>query len=341
MTLTSGDPEAAGPAAVHEAEQAGIDGAVSVEGRSPRQIVWARFRRDKVSMVALVVSAGFILLALIAPKLRDWGVLKPDEFNPDLITGLGSMPSGFAGGVSLAHPLGVEPGTGRDLFSRIVLGLTTSLTVAVLAALFALVLGTALGLISGFAGGAVDTVISRFMDLVLSFPQVLMLLALSPVIKDRIAALMNIPASDPKVTTAFMTLVLGFFGWPIFARIIRGQVLSLREREFVEAARSLGARPWRLYVKELLPHLWAPILVYATLLMPQYVAAEAALGFLGVSFNPPTASLGVILNDSVTYALPDPAFFIFPGLTVFFLVLAFNLLGDGLRDALDPKAGRS
>ena len=138
-----------------------------------------------------------------------------------------------------------------------------------------------------------------------------------------------------------MVLVLGFFGIPLFARIIRGQVLSLREREFIEAARSLGARSRRIYVKELLPHLWAPILVYTTLVMPANISAEAALGFLGVGINPPTASLGAILNDSVNYALPDPAYFIFPGLTVFILVLSFNLLGDGLRDALDPKAGRS
>jgi peptide/nickel transport system permease protein len=118
-------------------------------------------------------------------------------------------------------------------------------------------------------------------------------------------------------------------------------VLSLREREFVEAARSLGARTGRIYTKELLPHLWAPLLVYTTLTLPLNIAAEAALGFLGVGIQAPTPSLGVILNDSVSYALPDPTYFLIPGLTVFILVLAFNLLGDGLRDALDPKAGRS
>lgn len=135
--------------------------------------------------------------------------------------------------------------------------------------------------------------------------------------------------------------MLGGFGWPYIGRLVRTLVLSLREREFVEAARSLGARRGRIYFKELLPHLWAPLLVYTTLVMPANIAAEAALGFLGVGINPPTASLGAILNDSVAYALPDPAYFLFPGLTVFVLVLSFNLLGDGLRDALDPKAGRS
>jgi len=135
--------------------------------------------------------------------------------------------------------------------------------------------------------------------------------------------------------------VLGFFGFPFFARVIRGQVLSLREREFVEAARSLGAKNGRIYFKELLPHLWAPLLVYTTLIMPANISAEAALGYLGVGINPPTASLGAILSDSVNYTQADFAYFLFPGLTVFVLVLAFNLLGDGLRDALDPKAGRS
>jgi peptide/nickel transport system permease protein len=168
-----------------------------------------------------------------------------------------------------------------------------------------------------------------------------MLLSLSVVLVSRIAGIMGVPESDNRAKITFIALVLGFFGFPFFARVVRGQVLSLREREFVEAAKSLGARPGRIYFKELLPHLWAPILVYTTLILPANIAAEASLGFLGVSVTPPTPSLGAILNDSVGYARVDPAFFFFPGMTVFFIVLALNLLGDGLRDALDPKAGRS
>ena len=181
----------------------------------------------------------------------------------------------------------------------------------------------------------------RFLDLILSFPQTLMLLTLAPVLTDRTAALLHVPPPDNRAKITLIAVILGVFGFPFFARIVRGQVLSLREREFVEAARSLGASSRRIYVKELLPHLWAPLLVYITLTLPQNIAAEAALGFLGVGIQAPTPSLGALLNDSVTYALPDPAYFIIPGLTVFLLVLAFNLLGDGLRDALDPKAGRS
>ena len=338
MTIVPGQEDTGDGLAL---DTAALDGAVAIKGRSPWEIVRNRLKRDKTTMASLVLSVLFVVLAILSPILAKVGVLDPNTTHGDLVTGLGSMPDGFAGGISWAHPLGVEPGTGRDLLSRILTGTTTSLTVAVLATLVSLILGTALGLVAGFAGGTVDWLVSRFVDLILSFPSLLMLLALQAVLVKLIADVIHQPESGPTPKIIFMVLVLGFFGIPLFARIIRGQVLSLREREFIEAARSLGARSRRIYVKELLPHLWAPILVYTTLVMPANISAEAALGFLGVGINPPTASLGAILNDSVNYALPDPAYFIFPGLTVFILVLSFNLLGDGLRDALDPKAGRS
>lgn len=318
----------------------GTDGAVAIEGRTPWQIVRSRLRRDKVTMTALVICIIFLVLAIISPLLTRLGALDPYTGNLKLVQGVGSLPEGSMGGISAAHPFGVEPGTGRDMLSRIIAGLTVSLTVATLATLFSVVVGTALGIVAGFARGWLDWVISRFMDLVLSFPSTLMLLSLSAVLISTMSDVFKFPPGAP-ATMAFMVLVLGFFGWPFFARIMRGQVLSLREREFIEAAQSLGARRGRLYFKELLPHLWAPILVYVTLILPQNIAAEAALGFLGVGIQAPTPSFGSILNDSVTYALPDPAYFIIPGLALVTLVLAFNLLGDGLRDALDPKSGRS
>jgi peptide/nickel transport system permease protein len=234
--------------------------------------------------------------------------------------------------------MGVEPGTGRDLFSRVISGLTVSLLVAVCAALVSITLGTIIGIISGTAGGRVDWLFSRVIDFVLSFPQTLMLIALSTIVIDILKEALHVERTPASMI--FMILVMGFFGWPGFARIIRGQVLSLKEREFVEAARSLGAGRWRIYFKELLPHLWAPILVYSTLLMPQNIATEAALGFLGVGIQAPTPSFGSILNDSVHYASVDPPYFIFPGVILFLVVLAFNLVGDGFRDALDPKADR-
>ena len=336
MTIAPGQEDTDDSFAIADA---GLDGAVAIKGRSPWEIVRARVRRDTVTMLALIVAILFLVAGIAAPILAKFGVIRPDAQNPGLVTGLGSIP--VNGGISLAHPLGVEPGTGRDLLARILTGMTTSLTVAVSATVFAIVFGTILGLVAGFAGGWLDWVVSRFMDLVLSFPSTLMLLSLQAVLVGLIASAMNQADSAPGPKIVFMVVVLGFFGFPFFARVIRGQVLSLREREFVEAARSLGARRGRIYLKELLPHLWAPILVYTTLIMPANISAEAALGFLGVGLNPPTASLGAILNDSVAYALPDPTYFLFPGLTVVLLVLSFNLLGDGLRDALDPKSGRS
>ncbi|MFZ0531130.1 MAG: ABC transporter permease [Propionicimonas sp.] len=313
-------------------------GAAAITGRTPWQITRARLRKDKVTMVAFGATIFFVALAVLAPLLTHFGVLDPYTANSDLVGGLGSLPIGPAGGVSTSHWMGVEPGTGRDVFARVVAGLTVSLIVATLAALVSVVLGTVIGIVSGSAGGLVDWSASRITDFVLSFPQTLMLVALSTIVIDALQTVMGTGRTIPSMI--FMILVMGFFGWPIFARVIRGQVLSLKQREFIEASRSLGAGRARIYFKELLPHLWAPILVYATLVMPQNIATEAALGFLGVGIQAPTPSFGSILNDSVHYATSDPAYFIFAGVTLFLVVLSFNLLGDGLRDALDPKADR-
>ena len=314
------------------------DGAVAIAGRTPWQIVRTRLVRDKVTMVAFGVAVLFVLLALTAPLMTRFGIINPYLNNSDLVGGLGSLPIGDFGGVSWEHPMGVEPGTGRDLLSRVLSGLTVSLVVSTSAVAISVVLGTIIGIVSGTAGGKVDWFFSRLIDFVLSFPQTLMLIALSTITIDLLQSALGVGRTPASML--FMIAVMGFFGWPYFARIIRGQVLSLKEREFVEAARSLGAGRGRIYFKELLPHLWAPILVYMTLVMPQNIATEAALGFLGVGIQAPTPSFGSILNDSVHYATSDPAYFIFPGLTLFLVVLAFNLLGDGLRDALDPKADR-
>lgn len=314
------------------------DGAVPIAGRTPWQITKSRLLQDKVTMVALGASVFFIILAALAPLLTSLGVIDPYSSNTELLGGLGSLPIGPLGGVSAEHWMGVEPGTGRDIFARVLSGLTVSLLVAICAVAVSATIGVTIGIISGTAGGRVDWFFSRVIDFVLSFPQTLMLIALSTIAIDIIQGGTGIARTPASMM--FMVLVMGFFGWPIFARIVRGQVLSLKEREFVEAAKSLGAGRARIYFKELLPHLWAPILVYTTLVMPQNIATEAALGFLGVGIQAPTPSFGSILNDSVNFARSDPAYFIFPGVTLFLVVLSFNLLGDGLRDALDPKADR-
>jgi len=333
MVISAGQFEAEAPPVAPEKESA------KIVGRSPWEIAKSRLRQDKVSMAALIVVCLYVLMALAAPILDRLGVIDPQTQHYNLVQGLGSVPSGAFGGASLEHPFGVEPQTGRDVLSRLVAGVTLSMFIAISATLMSVVIGTVLGIISGFMGKWVDFGIGRGMDLVLAFPQLLMLLALSPVLIDRITAL-GVPPGNPSTVT-YLILVLGFFGWPFFARIIRGQVLSLREREFVEAAKSLGAKGPRIWFTELLPNLWAPILVYLTLILPTNVSAEAALSFLGVGVRAPTPTLGNILTDSVNFLQPDPMYFLLPGLFIFTFVLACNLLGDGLRDALDPKADRT
>jgi peptide/nickel transport system permease protein len=332
MTFSAGQLESDAPA-VAPMETS------KIVGRSPWQIARSRLRRDKVSMVALVIVIVYVLVALAAPFLQKLGVIDPYTPNANLLSAADGMPIGSFGGISAAHPFGVEPQIGRDVLSRIVGGVTQSMLIATAATLFSLVVGTVLGIISGYMGRWVDFWVGRFIDLVLAFPQLLMLLALSVVIIQKITSF-GVPAGAPS-QIVYLILVLGFFGFPFFARIIRGQVLSLREREFVEASRSLGARGYRIWFTELLPNLWAPILVYGTLIFPTNVSAEAALSFLGVGVPAPTPTLGNILTDSVVFLAADPTFFLLPGIAIFLLVLSANMLGDGLRDALDPKSDRS
>jgi peptide/nickel transport system permease protein len=200
-------------------------------------------------------------------------------------------------------------------------------------------LGTVIGIVAGNSRGKLDSFLSRFMDITIAFPLLLVIIAMSPVIEQRLQAL-GMPKGNPsRVTT--LILVLSIFGWPYLARIVRGQVLSLREREFVEAAISIGSNNRRIVFKELLPNLWAPILVYTTIAMPGLIGAEATLAFLGISVVPPTPTWGSMLEESVGYFTVDPFYFFVPLTMLLAAVLSFNLLGDALRDALDPKSGRT
>ncbi len=183
-----------------------------------------------------------------------------------------------------------------------------------------------------------DTVLGRLMDLILAFPLLLILLAMSQPLTQRLEQTFHVAPNVARVT--YIILVLSLFGWPYLARIVRGQVLSLREREFVESAVAMGAGTPRILFKEILPNLWAPILVYTSIIIPTYIAAEATLSFLGVGLLPPTPSWGAMLADSVSFFYTVPSFLFIPGTALFIVVLAFNLLGDSIRDALDPRAGR-
>lgn len=312
-----------------------------IAGKSPTKLAMDRFRRDKLSMISFTVVAVYVLIGISAPFLVKFGVLNPTGFNKELVDpSTGGLPIGSYGGASWDHPFGVEPGTGRDVLSRLLYGVTFSLTIAISATIIAIVIGTVLGIISGFTGGWVDSIIGRAIDLTLSFPQTLMLLALSSMGVATVAKFMPGGESDNLPNGAYVVIVLGLFGWPGIARIIRGQVLSVREREFVDAAVLIGASRRRIYFKEILPNLWAPLLVTFTLTMPAYISAEAALSFLGVGIIPPTPTLGNILRSSINYSIGDFMFFFTPAFLIMVIVVSFNLLGDGIRDALDPKAAR-
>jgi peptide/nickel transport system permease protein len=314
--------------------------AKKVEGRSPTQLAIARFRKDRLSMTAFYICVFYAIGGIAAPILVKIGVLNTEKFHQDLLNiPLGSIPDGKLGGISWNHLLGVEPGTGRDVLSRIALGTTYSLAIALTACVLTIVIGAVLGIVSGFSGGIVDSVVGRIIDLTLSFPSTLMLLALSGMAVTFLRE--NIGIGNRDLANGFyVVLILAAFGWPPIARVVRGQVLSLREREFVDAAKLLGASRARLYFKEILPNLWAPLLVYFTLLLPAYVSAEAAFSFLGVGIKPPTPTLANILNDSVAYAEADFIFFFFPAFMIAVIVISFNLFGDGIRDALDPKSSQ-
>ncbi|HEY0888224.1 MAG TPA: ABC transporter permease [Nocardioides sp.] len=320
------------------------DETAKVAGKSPTRLAVERFRKDKLSMIAFVIVALYLLAALAAPFLVKFGVLDPFTLHNSGEGNLldeNTLPAGKWGGMSWDHPLGVEPGAGRDALSRMWYGITFSLVIAMLATLVALVLGVVLGIIAGFSRGWLDMIIGRVIDLTLAFPQTLMLLALSYTAVAFLVEYVHIPAGN-LAQGAYVVLVLGIFGWPSIARIIRGQVLTIREREFVDAAVLLGASKGRIYFKEILPNLWAPVLVSFTLFMPAAISAEAALSYLGVSIKPPTPTLGNVLRDALQYAHASEAFIYFfaPAFLICIIVVSFNLLGDGIRDALDPKSSR-
>ncbi len=308
-----------------------------IEGRSLGQIAWLRLKRDKVALGGGVLVLLLTLVGVFAPLLISLYGQPYDRFNTNLIDPTFQVPKGAFGGISSEHWLGVEPGNGRDILSRIIYGARISLTVAFLATALTVLIGTFFGIVAGYVGGWVDNVISRVMDVLLAFPLLLFAIALVAVLGDKVLFL-----EGNSARIAILIFVIGFFQWPYIGRIVRGQTLSLREREFVDAARSLGARGPRILFRELLPNLWAPILVYATLIIPQNILFEAALSYLGIGVKVPTPSWGGMLSDATQgqiYEL-DPMFMVVPGLALFVTVMAFNLFGDGLRDALDPRSNR-
>jgi ABC-type dipeptide/oligopeptide/nickel transport system permease subunit len=298
-----------------------IDEAPAIEGRSPFVLGLRRLRRDKVAMVSLAVIVLIVLMAIFAPVFAAITGHPPNEQYRDI----GLTPDGLPRGPNGTFWLGTDD-LGRDILVRIAYGARVSLLVGVIATAITVAIGVVLGLAAGFLGGIVDTVLARLIDVVLSMPFLLVAIAL-------------VSVTGPSLTVT--VLVIGFFSWASVARIVRGQVLSLREREFVEAARSLGAGDTRIMFVDILPNVLAPVIVYTTLLIPVVIVTQATLSFLGLGLPPPTADWGGMISESQNYYTTAWWFILFPGLALLITTLAFNLFGDGVRDAFDPRADRT
>jgi peptide/nickel transport system permease protein len=309
-----------------------------VVGRSPGQLAWARLRRDRVALVSGATLVFFLLVAAAAPLIEMVYGVGPYEQFQDRLRGSDGLPLGYAGGISGEHWFGLEPRLGRDIFIRLVYGIRTSLFIALVAALVTSVIGVTLGIVAGYLGGWVDAVISWITDFALALPFLIFALAVMPTVVLRFYG----PREDTPTwfRVAVVIAIFAAFGWTSTARLVRGQVISLREREFVEAAKASGAGLGHMLFRQLLPNIWAPILVSLSLAVPAYVTGEAALSFLGIGITDPTPDFGAMIFQSIAYLQGDPAFVFFPGIAIFVLVLAFNLFGDALRDALDPKSSR-
>jgi len=320
-TLVAGAPDAAADAVI--------------EGRSLRQLAWRRLRQDRVAMAGGIMLLGIVLVAVFSSQLNDLYGHQPSQFNSQLVSEEAAVPLGHFGGISTTHWLGVEPLNGRDVLSRLVAGARTSLTISVAATLASLLLGTATGLLAAYYKGVLDVVMTFVFDVLLTLPGLLLALALVSVLSQSPQFL---GLSGESLNFGLVIFLLGFSGFPYIGRLIRGQVLSLREKEFVEAARALGASDLRIITRELLPNLLGPLLVLATLTIPAYILAESALSYLGIGVQPPTASWGGMLSSAQSFFIADPMYLICPGVALFLTVLSFNLFGDGLRDALDPKS---
>ncbi len=319
--------------AVRDEEQLRREGAEAltadeIVGRTPWQLFWVRFKRDRVAFAALAFIVLLVLLAAFAGVITSAFGHPPNAQYPNALDPLFGTPTG----PSSKFLFGVDQ-IGRDVFSRVLYGARVSLEVAFIATALSVGIGVVLGMVAGYFRGWVDTAISRLIDITLAFPILLLALGIASA-----CSLGNGCAGGlikPGLGTVIVAIVV--INWTYIGRIIRGQVLSLREKEFIEAARAGGARSRTIIFREILPNLVAPIIVYSTLVVPQNILLEAALSFLGVGITPPKASWGEMIAESTPIYNTAWWYFAFPGGALLLTVLAFNLLGDGVRDALDPR----
>ncbi|HQY31291.1 MAG TPA: ABC transporter permease, partial [Thermomicrobiales bacterium] len=279
---------------------------------SPWVLNWRRLRRSRPALVGGAIFLFVSIIALLAPLIAPYGKNDIDLFN-------------ITAPASRAHWLGTDA-LGRDVLTRLMYGGRLSLLIGILSAVIAVVIGVIIGAISGFYGGLIDSILMRFVDVMLAFPSIFLLLI--------VAAMLN------GITVPNVIVFLSAFGWMWLARIIRGEFLSLKQREFIEAARMIGVPNSRIMFRHLVPNVTGPIIVALTLDIALYILAEATLSFLGFGVKPETPTWGNMLNEAQIYALTHPLLIITPGLTITIVVLAINFIGDGLRDAFDPKSGR-
>jgi peptide/nickel transport system permease protein len=301
-----------------------------IAARTPLQLFFSRLRRDRIALISLGFIIFLIVVAIAAPLIvKLLGLPGPYVQNLNLTDQFGS-PLGPSG----AHPFGVDQ-LGEDVMSRVIYGTRVSLEVGIVGTAIATVIGVVLGVFAGFYRGLVDTLLSRMVDVVLSIPILLLGLGIGAA-----CAVRGCLGGTIQTGLGEILFLIALANWTYVYRIVRGLVLSLREREFVDASRALGASNTRIMFREILPNLVAPIIVYSTLLIPLNILLEAALSFLGVGIRPPTASWGQMIAAATPIFNTAWWYMAFPGIALLLTVLAFNLLGDGLRDALNPRTAR-
>src|SRR5215470_10117020 len=301
--------------------------AKKIEGKSPLVLAWRRLRRDRAAMISLGGIVFIIAFAVFAPVVA--AITGHGNLEQFRTTGLD--PAGQPVGPNSTFWFGTDD-QGRDLLVRIAYGARISLFVGVVATAITVIGGTVIGLAAGYFGKIVDSVLARFMDWLLAVPFLLFAISLASVAT--VHPIFGIIGPGLPI----VIIVLGFFGWASVGRLVRGQVLSIREKEYIEAARALGAGPWRIMFIDILPNLLAPLIVYSTLLIPATIVGEATLSFLGVGVQPPMADWGYMISSASTMFLYGPWWYlVFPSFALLLTTLAFNIFGDGVRDAFDPR----